>query len=279
MDGYINNVQTWFNHPDPKISEQSPHKHRPIQYGAKEQYANNEVDTSPKLDAKGIKWVQAINGALLYYARAVDNRLLLTLNAIGVQQAAPTENTLTEVNKLLNYVATYPSNGTTYRASKMTLAVHSDASFLSESKSRSRVGLHTFVSNNDPIPKTNGPVLSIAQVFKSVMALAAEAELAALFTTAQEMVPLHNTLKEIGWAQSKSPIQVDNSTATGYVNNMIVVCCLKSLDMKLNWLKCCEAEDQFRIFWDKVSHNLANYHTKHHPPEYHLAHNHTHAGW
>ena len=123
-----------------------PHNHQPIQYGAKEQYANNEVDTSPKLDAKGTKQVQGIVGALLYYARAVDNKLLLTLNAIGVQHEAPTENTLTEVNKLLDYVATYPSNGTTFQASNMTLAAHSDASFLSESKSRSRVGLKIFVS-------------------------------------------------------------------------------------------------------------------------------------
>ena len=89
-----------------------------------------------------------------------------------------------EVNKLLNYVATYPSDGTTYRASNITLAAHSDASFLSESKSRSLVGSHIFVSKNNPIPRTNGRVFSIAQVIKTVMASAAEAELAALFTTA-----------------------------------------------------------------------------------------------
>ena len=51
------------------------------------------------------------------------------------------------------------------------------------------------------------------------MASAAKAELEALFTIAQEMVPLRITLEEIGWPQPKSPIQVDNSTATGYVNN------------------------------------------------------------
>ena len=45
--------------------------------------------------------------------------------------------------------------------------------------------------------------------------------------------------------------------------------CLKSLYMKLNWLKCREGKDQFRIFWDKGSQNLAGYHTKHHPQEYH----------
>ena len=74
----------------------------------------DELDTSPRLDRTGIKQVQGIIGLLLYYAWAVDNKLLMTLSAIGAHQAAATENTHTEVNKLLNYVATYPSDGTTY---------------------------------------------------------------------------------------------------------------------------------------------------------------------
>ena len=67
-------------------------------------------------------------------------------------------------------------------------------------------------------------------------------------------------------------------TAVGYVNNTIIARRIKSLEMRLNWLKCRESQDQFRIFWDKGSHNLADYHTKHHPPEYHIAHRHSHAG-
>ena len=52
---YINNILKRFKHPDPKMTEHLPHKHRPIQYEAKEQYVNDKVDTSPKLDAKGTK--------------------------------------------------------------------------------------------------------------------------------------------------------------------------------------------------------------------------------
>ena len=135
-----------------------------------------------------------------------------------------------------------------------------------------------YLSNNYITPNTNGPVLSIAAILKSVYGSAAEAELAALFKCAQEMVPLRNSLNEMGWPQSPSPIQVDNSTAVGYVNNTITPRRLRSLEMRINWLKCRESQEQFRIFWDKGSHNLADYHTKHHPPEYHLAHRHSHAG-
>ena len=113
----------------------------------------------------------------------------------------------------------------------MILAAHSDASYLSKPNTRSRSGAHIFVSKNDPIPRPNGPVISIAWVIKSVMASAAEAELASLFITAQEMVPLRNTLTEIGWPQPKLPIQVDNSRTTGYVNNTIVARRIKFFDM------------------------------------------------
>ena len=39
-----------------------------------------------------------------------------------------------------------------------------------------------------------------------------------------------------------------------------------------------EWESQLRFYWDKGAHNLADYHTKHHPPAYHIAHRATHAG-
>jgi len=101
MDGYIANVCTRFARTDLKKLEHSPHKHQPITYGAKEQYANNKIDTRPKLDAKGIKRMQSIIGALLYYGQAVDNKLLLTLNSFRVQQAA-TNTLITLFNKFLN---------------------------------------------------------------------------------------------------------------------------------------------------------------------------------
>ncbi len=278
MDGYITELRLRYGHPNPTKPQHSPHKHRPIIYGSTTQFETDDVDTSEPLDAKGIKRVQGIVGSILYYARAVDNKLLCTVSTIGSTQASATQNTLAECNQLLDHLALHPTDGITYKASNMILAAHSDASYLSESKSRSRAGAHIFLSNDDPIPQSNGPVLSISAVLKSVYSSVAEGELAALYTTAQAMVPLRNTLEEMGWKQPRSPIQVDNSTAEGYVNNTIITRRLKSLEMRLNWLKCRDSQGQFRIFWDKGSHNLADYHTKHHPPEYHIAHRHTHAG-
>ena len=277
MKGYIQELRVKYGHATPAKPQHAPHKHREIVYGAKTQMSLDK-DTSAKLDATGIKRVQGIVGSLLYYARAVDNKLLVALSAIGSQQAAATENTMVAVDQLLDYVATYPDDGTTFRASHMILAAHSDASFLNESKSRSRAGAHIFLSEDDPIPRFNGAVLTIAQIIKFVMASAAEAELAALFLTAREMVPLRQTLIEMGWPQPKNPIQTDNSTAVGVCNDTIIAKRIKMMDMRLNWLRCRESQDQFRYYWDKGSNNWADYSTKHHPPMYHIAHRSTHAG-
>ena len=53
-------------------------------------------------------------------------------------------------------------------------------------------------------------MLTIAQIIKNVMASAAEAEIVALYITAKNMIPLQNTLTEMGWPQPKLPIQKDN---------------------------------------------------------------------
>ena len=66
------------------------------------------------LGAAGIKRVQDIVGALLYYARAFDNKLLVALSTIGGQQAADTEKTNEAINQLLDYCATYPKYGILY---------------------------------------------------------------------------------------------------------------------------------------------------------------------
>ena len=160
----------------------------------------------------------------------------------------------------------------------MVLAAHSDASFLPEANARSRAGAHVFLSDDDPVPRPNGAILSISHIIKFVVASAAEAELAALYITARELIPLRATLKEMGWPQPKTPIQTDNSTAAGFLHDTIIQQKTKMIWLRLHWLRCREAQAQFRFYWDRGSHNLADYHTKHHPPAYHLAHRHTHAG-
>ena len=277
MNSYIADLLLRYNHKPSQRGQHAPHAHRAIVYGANEQYIP-EPDTSPLLNDIEVKRVQAVVGSLLYYARAVDNKLLATLSTISAQQAKATQNTTAAVDQLLDYVATYPADGTTYRASGMVLAAHSDASFLTETGSRSRAGAHIYLTENDPIPRQNGPVHTMSQIIKFVMASAAEAELGALYLTARQMVPLRAALEEMGWKQPPSPVQTDNNTASGFVNDTIIQRRIKMIWMRIHWLRCRAAQAQFRFYWDKGTNNMADYHTKHHPPAYHIAHRATHAG-
>ncbi len=73
------------------------------------------------LSPERIKRVQKIIGSLLYYAQAVDNKLLVALNAISARQAKATVHIEQLIDMLLNYVPTYPNNSIVYRASDMVL--------------------------------------------------------------------------------------------------------------------------------------------------------------
>ena len=92
MTGYIDNLLIKFKHLKPRKRWLSPYACMPISYGAKSQLTP-KADMLELLDAPRKLQVQEIIGSLLYYARAVDNKLLVALSAIASQQAQATVNT------------------------------------------------------------------------------------------------------------------------------------------------------------------------------------------
>ena len=101
------------------------------------------------------------------------------------------------------------------------------------------------------------------------MSLAAEAELGALYINAREAIVAWNILQEMGHKQPRTPIQCDNSTAIGVVNNKIQPKRTKAMDMRFHWLRDREMQGQFRFYWKPGKQNLADYWTKHHCPAHH----------
>jgi hypothetical protein len=230
MPGYISTLLLKFKHPHPAKPWLSPYKCLPIAFGAKS-HIKLDPDALELLNSSRKCHVQVIVGSLLYYARVVDNKLLVALSAIAACQAKATITTEQAEDLLLNYVATYPHDSIVYWASNMILCAHADAGFLNETNSRSRAGAQIYLSEDNLFPRFNGAILSIAQLIKFVMALAAGSELAALFITAQEMIPHRQTLIAMGWPKPKSPIQMDNSTAAGVTNKTIIPRRSKIMDM------------------------------------------------
>ena len=268
MPNYIENGLKRFQHPPPIVKQNQPHPHVHKTYGAKVQYAK-EPDDSVPLDKLGKKFIQEVTGVFLFLARAVDATMLTPLSALASEQATPTEKTMQDCLQFLDYAASQDEAIVTYRASDMKLAIHSDASYLSEPKARSRAGGHMFMAGSEEIPINNGAVLNISQIIKAVMSSAAEAELGALFINAKTAVSIRQTLEEMGHPQPRTPIQTDNSTAHALLTNRILPKALKAMDMRFNWLRCRDAQGQFRFYWRPGTQNLADYWTKHHPASHH----------
>jgi hypothetical protein len=196
--------------------------------------------------------------------------MLTALSSIATNQAKPTEETMSNIKFFLDYATRNQDAIITYHASNMVLAVHHNASYLSTPKAQSRAGGHFFMSSNIANPADSGAVLNIAQIIKVVMSLAAEAELGALYINAREAVPMRLLLTEMGHIQPPMPTQTDNSTALGVVNSNIQPWQTKAMDMWFHWLRCHEAQQQFRFYWCPGKTNLGNYWTKHHCAAHHV---------
>jgi hypothetical protein len=194
--------------------------------------------------------------------------MLPTLGSLATQQANPMQNTKSLVYQLLNYATTHPDAIITYQASNMVLAGHSNASYLVETNARSRAGWHFFMSNNEANPSNNGVILTILQIIKDFMSSAAEAEIGALYINCKEAILAWHALQYLGHKQPPTPMQTDNTTALGVVNNNVMKK-LKLMDMKYHWLQCRINQRQFRHYWATGKSNNANYVTKHIAPIHH----------
>jgi hypothetical protein len=145
--------------------------------------------------------------------------------------------------------------------------IHSDASYLSEKEAKSRAG--GFSSTKTDKKLTNGAILIISKVLKHVMSSAAEAEIGAVFINPKEGAVLRTLLEELGHPQPPTPMETDNTTATGYSNGTIKQKLTKAMDIPFYWIKDRVKQGQFNVYWVPGYQNLADYFTKHHSPAHH----------
>lgn len=149
LPGYIKKVLQRFDHKPPAKPQHCPFRPHPKKYG-KDSQDPLPSDETKLLDLKGVRKVQQVVGALLFYARAIDNTIL------------PSLSTIARCEELLNYCATNPNATIRYCASDMVLNIHSDASYLSATRARSQVAGYYFLgsvpTDDEPI-KLNGAIL------------------------------------------------------------------------------------------------------------------------
>jgi hypothetical protein len=223
---------------------------------------------SPQLDATRTKYIQEVIGVFLYYARAVDPTMFTTLNKLASRQAVPTEDLYHDVHHFLRYAASYPDATVVFHASNMQLAIHSDASYLSESQARSRVGGYHYLIRRDDPSLSNGAIEAISTILTSVVASASEAEYAAMFINAQTGCGIRNILSDLGYPQPATTITSDNTAACGMANKTTKMRRSKAIDMRYHWIRDRVAQGQFNVEWKPGKSNLADYFTKTHPVQH-----------
>jgi hypothetical protein len=268
MPGYIPATLYKFKHIAPSRPQHSPHRFNAPQYGTKVQLTD-PIDLSPLLDVIAKKRIQQIVGTLLYYARAVDNTLLVALSALASEQSVATERTNQSIQQLLDYCHTNPNATVIYKASDMKLHIHSDAGYLNESKARSRAGGHFYLGNNNDTNFRNGAILNPTGILRHVASSASEAEYGALFVNSKEGTILRQTLHDMGHPQPTTPIQTDNSTADGIANDTIKQQRSRAIDMRYHWVRDRVQQKHFNVYWAPGSTNLADYFTKHFSAAHH----------
>jgi hypothetical protein len=186
----------------------------------------------------------------LYYARVVYPTIVMPLNDIATEQTKATEKTQAATNQLLDYLETHPDATIRYHASDMILHIHSNASYLSVSNARSRLGGLFFCGDKSPHEDNiNGSILSVAPVIKNLVASAAESEVIACFQNAQSGTPLRVTLTELDHIQPATPLRTDNSIAFGILNENIKQKRSNAMDMRYHCLTDRVRQKQFEVYW------------------------------
>jgi hypothetical protein len=96
-----------------------------------------------------------------------------------------------------------------------------------------------------------------------------ESETGMGFLNARDAIPIIQTLTEMGHPQGPVPLQFDNQASTGILTETFAQRRSKAMDMRFYWLRDRATQKQFHIHWRKGDTNLADYPSKHHPPNHH----------
>ncbi len=154
MPGYIKKKLQEYKHLLPEKIQNCPYSPEPKKFGLDAQ-SSLMPDATPVLDAGGIKQIQQIVGSILYYAHAVNMTVLMTLSSIAVKQTKAMEKNYGTLHSTAGLPCKQFRCEGDISQSDMIMNIHSNASYLSETKTRSRACGHFFMGwmpkNREPI--------------------------------------------------------------------------------------------------------------------------------
>jgi hypothetical protein len=161
----------------------------------------------------------------------------------------------------------------------MQLHIHSDASFDSEPKSKSRAG--GFFTLGEPdfqgteLPakhsSINGPIATLSRIIRKTAKSAAEAEYAALYYNMDRADSITQSLVDLGFKQQPTHITYDNKTAGDIANNNAKPGMLKAIARDFHAVQENITENRFKAIWKPGKLNIADFFTKAIPVHQHKA--------
>ena len=180
-----------------------------------------------------------------YYAEAIEITIQTAVSAIESSLSSISWKDIKfQINTFLDYAATHTNSKIYFHESQIHLWIHSDDSYLNESKYCSQNDGFFYLSEkprlpikpNDPPPKLNVTVLVNSKIINTKMSSVQESKTGSGFINGRYAVPLRNALHEMVHIQGPAPILFDNIVANGIITGTVVKRRYKAMDMIFCWI-------------------------------------------
>jgi hypothetical protein len=261
MPGYVDEMLELFGMTDVKIQDH-PYRYTQPAFSSKAQSPAAE-DESELLNETQITELQKKLGKLQWYCN-ICYEIVTIVSKIASAQSRPTAKVLKDVNHVIAYLAGHRNTALFFHPSDMQLSTESDASFASESKSKSRIGGVFLIGGYGPEGQPiNSPLGVFSKIADCHPDSAAEAEYVACHDVVKKGVTLRMTLEDFGFPQvGASENRCDNDCAVKMTNGLVMDRKTKHIDRRYHWVRHELKKGTFTIKWYKGSSNLADFFTK-----------------
>ncbi len=260
MPGYVDEMLVQFGMETVKIQDH-PYRYTQPAFSAKQSPAKE--DESKLLSPAEIKELQQKLGKLQWYC-GLCYEIVTKVGKIASEQSKPTAKQLKDINHVIAYLAGHKNTALFFNPSDMQLSTESDASFASESKSKSRIGGVFLIGGYGPDDMPlNSPIAVFSKIADCHPDSAAEAEYVACHDVVKRGVSLRTMLAEFGFPQVKaSENRSDNECAVKMTNGLVMDRKTKHIDRRYHWVRHELKKGTFTVKWYKGSSNLADFFTK-----------------
>jgi hypothetical protein len=258
----------------------SPLLYTPPSYGTI-QSQTERVDRSLPASTEDQLRLQTGIGKLSYIAIAIDHLILPAVSKLASVQSKPTIETMKIFDRLMQYVATHNNPTIIYRPSNMQLQIHTDASFMTETRCRSRAAVFGYlssksISNIPDFPDLNGAIICTSTIIPLTVPSVMDAEYIAIYQGLLHTNKIRETLSNLGFPQQfPTELICDNQAAVSVANETCTIKKSKTSAMRYYIIQDNIHSKKLKVTWrpgkDPISDNptnLADAFTKAHPIYY-----------